>query len=589
MSGKIRNLRNLLKAVVPIAGRAVRSGQLFNPQCELTEPDPDILCEYDVRIPISDGFDVTTNVFRSKKAAEAGEKMPVVMCAHPYDNHLIPALNKTPFGGPPQQYRLIPQYEKPVFSRLTSWESPDPDFWVPSGYAVVNMNLPGYANSGGPPTIFSEQQAKSFYEAIEWVAAQSWCTGKVGLNGVSFLAITQYHVAACQLYGGPPPSLCCISPWEGIPSMYYDLVCRGGVIDEGFTAFWWPTEVKGTINGTPEDFIKQEGGLPMDLVHQHPFLDDYWLEKTPKLDQITVPMLVCGSFSDHGLHSSGSFRAFLKAKSKYKWVYTHRTGKWDSFYSQEVQNLTKEFFDCFVKGETDNGFMDRPAVRLEVRSDFDTIHDVRWEADWPLPNTEFKKLFLNAESETLVFDQPEKETEKEYAATREMITFDHQFQTDTELSGPMKLRIWVEARPAKKGGESPDDMSMFTVVNKLDGKGNSVRFFGSVGFKRDTVSRGLIKVSRRELDLEESTEWLPILKHQSEQKLKPGEVVAVDIELCPSSTFFSAGETLQLIVASHDINPSAPFVKSIEGNFGRHVLHTGGKYDSYLLIPFIPK
>ena len=149
MKETIMNIIRTLQAVGPILSRAVKSGQLFRPQCELTEPDPDILCEYDVKIPMGEGFSVTANVFRSKKAAEKGEKVPVVMCAHPYDNHLIPALKKTPFGGPPQQYRMIPQYGKPVFSKLTSWESPDPNFWIPAGYAVVNMNVPGYANSDG--------------------------------------------------------------------------------------------------------------------------------------------------------------------------------------------------------------------------------------------------------------------------------------------------------------------------------------------------------------------------------------------------------------------------------------------------------
>ncbi|MEK6585419.1 MAG: hypothetical protein AABZ24_03670, partial [Nitrospirota bacterium] len=81
------------------------------------------------------------------RAAAAGEPVPVVMCAHPYDNHLTPALGKTPFGGPPLQYRMVPQVGRPVFSTLTSWEAPDPNFWIPNGYAVVNMNLPGYANS----------------------------------------------------------------------------------------------------------------------------------------------------------------------------------------------------------------------------------------------------------------------------------------------------------------------------------------------------------------------------------------------------------------------------------------------------------
>ena len=207
MKEELANIVRTFEAVGPLVGNALKSGQLFNPQAELTEPDPDILCEYDVKIPMSEGFSVTANIYRSKKAAENGENAPVVMCAHPYNNHLTPALEKTPLKGPPQQYRLIPQAGKPVFSKLTSWESPDPNFWVPAGYAIVNMNLPGYANSEGPPTAFSEHQGKSYYEAIEWIAKQPWCSGKVGLNGVSFLAITQYHLAACQAYGGPPPSL----------------------------------------------------------------------------------------------------------------------------------------------------------------------------------------------------------------------------------------------------------------------------------------------------------------------------------------------------------------------------------------------
>jgi len=511
------------------------------------------------------------------------------MCAHPYDNHLISALGKTPFGGPPQQYRLIPQYGKPVFSKLTSWESPDPNFWVPAGYAVVNMNLPGYANSGGKPSVLSIHQGKCFYEAIEWIASQPWCTGKVGLNGVSFLAITQYHVAACLAYGGSPPSLCCISPWEGIVSQYYDLMCRGGVADIGFTAFWWPTELKPTINVPVAEFIEQEDGLPMDLLGKHPFYDKYWQNKTPKIAEITVPMLVCGSFSDHALHSSASFRAFMKAKSKYKWVYTHRTGKWDAYYSPEVQNLTRDFFDCFVKGETSNGFMERPPVRLEVRSDFHTIYEVRHESAWPLANTDYQPLYLDTATLKLVAEKSKESGEISYKATKETVVFNNLFKEDTELSGYMKLRLWVEARPLGPGRPCPDDMALFAAVNKLDRSGRDVTFMGSVGFKKDKVTRGLIRVSRRELDPEESTEWLPVLKHTSEMKLKPGEIAAVDIEMCPSSTFFSAGETLQLIIASHDIVASPPYIKSLEGNFGRHVLHAGGIYDSYLLVPVIPK
>jgi hypothetical protein len=78
------------QSIGPMIWRALRSGQLFNPQCELTPADPDVLCEYDVEVPMSDGTKLLATVFRSHKAHASGARVSVVMCAHPYDNHLLP-------------------------------------------------------------------------------------------------------------------------------------------------------------------------------------------------------------------------------------------------------------------------------------------------------------------------------------------------------------------------------------------------------------------------------------------------------------------------------------------------------------------
>ncbi|MEM9005185.1 MAG: CocE/NonD family hydrolase [Cyanobacteria bacterium P01_F01_bin.86] len=578
------DLLNTIRALAPIVTNAIKSGQLFSPQCELTEPDPDILCEYDVQIPMSEGFVVTANIYRSQQAAKQGKPVPVVMCAHPYDNHLTPALGKTPLGGAPQQYRLIAQAEKPKFSKLTSWESPDPNFWVPAGYAVVNMNVPGYANSGGQPSVFSEDQGKCYYEAIEWVAKQPWCTGKVGLNGVSFLAITQYHVAACQAYGGPPPSLCCISPWEGLTDPYHDIFTRGGLTEIGFPAFWWSTEVKPAINGTEEDFVTTEGSIPTDFVKHHPFYDDFWKSKAAKLEAITVPMLICGSFSDHGLHTMGSFRAFMKARSEHKWLYTHRTGKWDAYYSPEVQALTRRFMDCFLKGDTSSGFLNTLPVRLEVRSSRQEIHAVRYEQEWPIARTDYRKLYL-ADQQSLVPERLSTPQELTYSATTGNVIFLYPFTEATELTGYMKLRLWLEARSEANDKTPPDDIGLYIAINKLDRSKRSVPFYGSVGNTRDMVTRGWGRASRRELDPIESTEWNPVLKADRAEMLKPGQIVAMEIALYPSSTFFVAGEVLQLIVSAREIIPSPPYFKDVAFNRGSHVIHYGGDFDSHLLIP----
>jgi hypothetical protein len=66
MKEELNNLVKTFEALGPIVGNALKSDQLFKPRCELTEPDPAILCECDVRIPMSEGFTVTANIYRSK-------------------------------------------------------------------------------------------------------------------------------------------------------------------------------------------------------------------------------------------------------------------------------------------------------------------------------------------------------------------------------------------------------------------------------------------------------------------------------------------------------------------------------------------
>jgi putative CocE/NonD family hydrolase len=62
---------------------------------------------------------------------------------------------------------------------------------VPRGYAVVNVDLRGFGTSEGVATLLSDQEATDYAEVIEWAAAQPWSSGRVGLNGVSYLAISQ--------------------------------------------------------------------------------------------------------------------------------------------------------------------------------------------------------------------------------------------------------------------------------------------------------------------------------------------------------------------------------------------------------------
>lgn len=159
-------------------------------------------------------------------------------------------------------------------------------------------------------------------------------------------------------------------------------------------------------------------------------------------------------------------------------------------------------------------------------------------------------------------------------------SFTHTFDQDTELSGNMKLRLWVST-------DTGDDMDLFVGVEKLDTAGAPVHFYAKTGYTKGAVAMGWLRVSHRELDMDRSTPWQPVLAHQRSLKIAPDEVVAVEIEILPSSTLFRAGETLRLVVQGRDLFDHPMLAHTRTVNEGRHTIHTGGDYDSHLLIPVV--
>ncbi len=138
------------------------------------------------------------------------------------------------------------------------------------------------------------------------------------MSGVSYLAISQYAAAALR-----PPALKAIVPWEGFTDAYRDLAFPGGVREKGFLRLW----SAGVRRSTRQSYDMMAMG------DAHPLRDEFWQSLVPDLSAITIPMLVCGSFSDHNLHTRGSFRAFQQTNSRTAHLYTHRGGKWATYYS----------------------------------------------------------------------------------------------------------------------------------------------------------------------------------------------------------------------------------------------------------------
>jgi predicted acyl esterase len=126
----------------------------------------------------------------------------------------------------------------------------------------------------------------------------------------------------------------------------------------------------------------------------------------------------------------------------------------------------------------------------------------------------------------------------------------------------------------------------------LDRDGQVIPYVFSQMYNDGPVAFGWLRASHRELDEARSTPQQPIHLHQRRQYLVHRTPVAVDIEVWPTSLVLRPGETLRLVVQGSDLHkaPGSPMASRMGPliNDGHHTIHTGGAYDSHLLIPVIP-
>ncbi|WP_347350333.1 CocE/NonD family hydrolase [Intrasporangium sp.] len=536
---------------------------IARPPVTVYEPAPgSVVSDLDVAVPMRDGTLLRVNAYRPP----GDGPFPVILSAHPYGKDRLPSRRggRSRFSA---QYRIMRQPAPVSFSTLTSWEAPDPAWWTAQGYAVVNADLRGSGTSDGVGSLMSAAEARDIADLVEWAGHQRWSTGNVGMLGVSYLAMSQYRAAALA-----PPALKAICPWEGMTDPYRDLMRPGGLYERGFSRIW----AAGTrrLSRLDTDLAKEQ--------RDRPLRDEWWQAHTPELEQIEVPMLVCASFSDNNLHSRGSFRAFEQAGSPHRFAYTHRGGKWSVFYGEPARRAQLAFFDRYLRGLD----VPEPArVRLEVRESGDRVAEVRDEQEWPLARTEWTPLYLSSGAR-LGVDPVDRDGHVTFRTGREAAAFTFKTPSETELTGPMALRLWLSV-------DGADDVDLVVGVEKWRGR-RYVGFEGSYGFGRDRVATGWQQASLRRLDESASTTGEPVHTFLTRRPLVPGEVVAVDVALGPSATLFRAGESLRLVVAGRWLWPANPLTGQFPARYrrspsGRCTLHWGPDRPAHLLVPRIPR
>ncbi|HEV2440649.1 MAG TPA: CocE/NonD family hydrolase [bacterium] len=566
-----------------------------------------MVIEWDAGVRMDDGVVLRADIFRP----EGGGRYPVLLTYGPYAKGL-------PFqqGYPDQWNRMAEQHPdvtRGSSGRYQSWETPDPEKWVPDGYVCLRVDSRGAGRSPGFLDPFCPRETRDLYECIEWAGTRPWSNGRVGLAGISYYAINQWHVAALA-----PPHLAAICPWEGAADWYRDMTRHGGIVCD-FWGNWMKKQVitvqhgvgdRGPVNPNTGQSVAGPETLSdaalaanrADLraaVLARPLDGPYYRERSPDWSRVRVPLLSAANWGGHGLHARGNFEGFMRAASTEKWLEVHGLEHWTHFYTDYGRTLQRRFFDHYLKGAS-NRWEDQPRVFLKVRHP--GRFEERTEDAWPIPRTRWTRWYLDARGEALS-PAPAAPAEAVYEAAGSGVTFSTPPLADaTEITGPAAAKLFLSS--------STNDTDVFVVLRAFDPAGREIDFQGALD-PHTPIGNGWLRASHRRLDPELSTPWRPYHAHDHAESVVPGRVYELDVEIWPTSIVVPAGGRLSLTVLGRDFERPGPaqeirsFVTPFRGSGpfvhtdpddrpaavfgGRNTLHTGGGHGAFVLLPVIPR
>jgi predicted acyl esterase len=565
--------------------------------------------DWDVPIPMDDGIVLRADVFRPVSE----DRYPVLLTYGPYAKGLSFQ------DGYPDAWETMarehPDVPAASSNLYQNWEVVDPEKWVPHGYVCVRVDSRGCGRSPGYVDPFSPRETRDFIACIAWAGEQSWSTGKVGLNGISYYAINQWQVASQQ-----PPHLAAMCVWEGAAEWYRDTSHHGGIYCT-FWANWYDMQVKtvqhglgtrGPISRATGDLVCGPETLTVaelaanrcnfgDDLLSHQLDDQYSKDRSPDWSKVTVPFLSAANWGGQGLHPRGNFEGFMRAASSQKWLESHGIEHWTHFYTDYGRDLQKRFFDYFLKDEK-NGWDKQPQVLLQVRH-LDRFEE-REENEWPLARTQWTKFHFDFASGGLATAPLTTQSSGvSFDAKGDGITLmTSPLTAETEVTGPSALKLFLSS--------TTEDADIFAVLRAFSPDMKEVVFQGAID-PHTPIGQGWLRASHRKLDVAISKPWRPYHTHDERQPLKPGVPVEMNVEIWPTSIVLPAGYRIALTIRGKDyehacrggklsnfkneLRGCGPFLHDDPADrpasifSGMTTLHARKDQQPYLLLPIIPK
>jgi hypothetical protein len=518
----------------------------------LSSPEFGIAVEHSVPVPMRDGVKLRADVYRP----DGSGRFPALVAMSPYPRQM------QGFGIP-----------------AGFVEAGQSDFFVPRGYAHVIANSRGTCGSEGTYDFWGPNEKTDLYDLIEWVAAQPWCDGEVGMIGVSYFAIEQYRAALQK-----PPHLRAIFPFSGSTDFYREAFWHGGMLCGRFIArffagigmlsrktdrfFRSPAfDVLNRILHTPrihrrlaaphKDTLKVfELALRFpydthpwdDIFYQvaveHQLYDDYWRYRdlSRRLGDIKIPMYLGADWENVSLHLDTPFAVFdtLDKSIPYRVSITPRGSLQWPWESLHVEALA--WYDRWLK-RRDTGIMEGAAIRYYVEG----ADEWRTAESWPLPQTQFTDWHLRTDG--VLSAEPGPQGARDYLHMPKAMDLPKNanpphlpaalwwdtapFGRAVELVGPFKLSLHAAS--------TAPDADWIVKLQMIDGAGGV-----------SDLTQGWLRGSRRALDPARSTPYRPYHPHDRSEPLVPGEPTWFEIAIVPTAQRFKPGERLRLLLTSAD-------------------------------------
>jgi putative CocE/NonD family hydrolase len=560
----------------------------------VSQPKYKMRLEEDVWVTMPDGVRLLVDIYRP----DAEGKFPVLVSYSMYgkDAQKLPTNPK--------------RFEPSDYIRGTGGhEAGMTDYFVPRGYVHIIPDARGMGGSEGDPWIYYEQDC---YDLIEWAAQQPWSNGNVGMLGMSAFAEVQYAVAAMN-----PPHLKAIFPFEGETDEYRHEWYHGGILGHNFALHLGKlcpaklTKPRSYREFTPE-VLKQKvkelqnnpdiRGCPyLYIITQvpekhpsifdallHPYDGPYWegVQYTLVLDKIKCPAYLASRWNGWAIHLPGAFDAYDKIRTPKKLLITttDNFGGFDRPW-HEHHDIVLRWYDHWLKG-LDTGLMQEPPISIFVQGK----NEWRYENEWPLARTKWTKFYLRergglSEIPPEPNERPQKFTNDPWANPTEgfgaadecrkadpiprAIYSTKPLKEDCEVTGPIALHLHASI--------NTNNTNWFIEVKDIDEDGSE-----------RLVSMGWLRASRRELDESKSKPYAPYQAHTRDLPVEPGKVYEYPIDVRMTSNVFKAGHKIQLEIAGQD-RLRAIWYHLLNMTETEHTIYNDSQYQSYLLLPIIPK